>query len=443
MRTYQVTKPAARLIYARLRVVSAARILTLLAVLLVLAGIFLRAAQAAEGIAITSAEQILITDKSFSGKKLVCLFAAEAGHRAGYLKDVEPLQQWFSFDPVFKKKIKQNPEKAQKYKRKRRDFRRLCDEATPFDSEGEPTPSPTASATATPTTVATPCAAGSYVEPQPGFKLNGKERSFRLYVPGCYKDDAQTPLVIFIHGLCGEADKHEAITGLTSAAERYGVLLAYAESSYKPGTIPPGCPVDADGNPKWWGVGPQTAEEIEYLRTLIANVSVSHSIDAARIYLIGHSNGGHMVYQAALAMSEEIAAAAAFAGAPFVKGYTPARKVPFALVQGTADQVVDPSLTTGYRDQIKAVNNATVQNTFAERGAGDMFDEILYSPETALSGALVLWFLIEGMGHLDWPSPDSTFMPFIITDQKSGVVIDINSRVLDFLLLHQLNNTTL
>lgn len=195
--------------------------------------------------------------------------------------------------------------------------------------------------------------------------------------------------------------------------------------------MPPGCPVDLDGNPKWWGVGDQTASELEYLRKVIELTRAGYNIDERRIYIAGHSNGGHMVYQAANQMADVFAGAVAYAGAPFVAKYTPIRQVPFALIQGSADSVVNPSLTADYLEQLRLFNNASNSTVFTSIGAGDGVDRILYTPTS--NGSDVLWIFIDGMGHLDWPSQDATFRPFLVPDKKGGI-INFNTIVFDFLL---------
>ena len=72
---------------------------------------------------------------------------------------------------------------------------------------------------------------GHYLEPWPTIEANGEERTYRLYIPTCRDPARRRPLVIFIHGLCGQAEFHDAMTGLTVLAEREDFILVYAESS--------------------------------------------------------------------------------------------------------------------------------------------------------------------------------------------------------------------
>ena len=217
---------------------------------------------------------------------------------------------------------------------------------------------------------------GHYVEPWPTIEVNGEERTYRLYIPTCRDPARQRPLVIFIHGLCGQAEQQAGLTGLTALAEREDFILVYAESSYKSGIFIGPCTVDEAGNPKWWGVGPQTDEELEYFRKVIDQVKDSYQVDEQRIYGIGHSNGGHMIYQLANDMSETFAALASFAGAPFLlqEEYSPQRQIPFVLVQGTADEMVDPALVEGYKEEIRAFNNAADETIYYSIDSGDSLD---------------------------------------------------------------------
>ena len=82
----------------------------------------------------------------------------------------------------------------------------------------------------------------------------------------------------------------------------------------------------------------------EFTRDVVEAAKARFPIDPRRIYLFGHSGGGHHVLQVGLLESEYIAAVAAHAGA-LVPTFFPAiekarRKIPIALWIGTDDQVV-------------------------------------------------------------------------------------------------------
>ena len=85
------------------------------------------------------------------------------------------------------------------------------------------------------------------------------------------------------------------------------------------------------------------ADGPEFLRQVIEAVVAGGGIDGRRMYLFGHSAGGHQALDIALLESEYFAAAAVHAGVLTDPGMIlprADRKIPLAMWNGTADQIV-------------------------------------------------------------------------------------------------------
>src|SRR5947209_6515507 len=81
-------------------------------------------------------------------------------------------------------------------------------------------PSP-AEGAATASGCSRPHATGSSVE---SLTSDGRERSYRLYLPPAYDGRRPLPLVLDFHGFAGTAREQEAYSGFTAKAETEGFI---------------------------------------------------------------------------------------------------------------------------------------------------------------------------------------------------------------------------
>jgi polyhydroxybutyrate depolymerase len=83
-------------------------------------------------------------------------------------------------------------------------------------------------------------------------------------------------------------------------------------------------------------------DDVGYITGLVAAVQAAYSIDPARIYVMGHSNGGFMSHRLACDHAEIFAAIASYAGAVWAdpSRCQPSEPVGILQVHGTADTEV-------------------------------------------------------------------------------------------------------
>jgi polyhydroxybutyrate depolymerase len=174
------------------------------------------------------------------------------------------------------------------------------------------------------------------------------KRPFRLHVPRGYDAATPAPLVVLLHGYSASSRVQEAYFQLTGESDRRGFLYA----------MPDGTP-DAQ-NKRFWNAtdaccdfsrnGP---DDSAYLRRLIDTVKGSYAVDAARVYLVGHSNGGFMAYRMACDHASEITAVVSLAGAATGQPATcrPSRPVSVLQIHGTNDRTIryDGGSIAGHR----------------------------------------------------------------------------------------------
>ncbi len=138
----------------------------------------------------------------------------------------------------------------------------------------------------------------------------GAERSYRFHVPASYDGSRPVPLVIALHGRRGSGEQFERSTHLTDTSEAGGFLIAYPDGLYYSWQNP-GRAWNAGGPYDTWTGG---TDDVGFISTLIDRLSRHYRIDAQRVYVLGHSNGGFMVYRLASELADRLAAAASVAG---------------------------------------------------------------------------------------------------------------------------------
>lgn len=139
--------------------------------------------------------------------------------------------------------------------------------------------------------------------------LFGQRRVYRYYLPTHYDSKKSYSVVIALHGSISRGRNIRLRSGLDQIAEREGFIAVYPEGNGI-GTFF-----------KHWNAGTCCAKAMEadiddvgFVLHLIDELGASLSIDKARIYVFGFSNGAMLAYQIAAEKPQRIAAIAAISG---------------------------------------------------------------------------------------------------------------------------------
>lgn len=116
----------------------------------------------------------------------------------------------------------------------------------------------------------------------------GRERTFRLYRPAALTGPA--PLVVMLHGGYGNASQAESDYGWDAEADSGHFLVAYPDGVDRAWNAGGGC----CGTPATSGV-----DDVAFIGAVVAVVRGEASVDPARIYATGISNGGMLAYRLA------------------------------------------------------------------------------------------------------------------------------------------------
>jgi polyhydroxybutyrate depolymerase len=151
----------------------------------------------------------------------------------------------------------------------------------------------------------------------------GRERSYRLFVPPGYDGRTRLALVLDLHGSGGTSARQAANSGFETLAAREGVIVATLQAG-------------AGGNRWNVPVTNDRPDDVAYVSDVIDHVAARVCTDVARVYATGFSGGARMSSLLACRLGARIAAIAPMAGLRW-PGPCEGRPVPVLTFHGLAD----------------------------------------------------------------------------------------------------------
>ena len=243
-------------------------------------------------------------------------------------------------------------------------------------------------------------------------------RAYSKFIPSSYSKDTSLPLVVLLHGYGATGAMQESYMKFESVAETNKFILVYPDGT-----------VDSSGRRFWNATDAccdffsAVADDV-YLLSILKEMESSYSIDAKRIYFVGHSNGGFMSYRMACKYPDRIAAIASLAGASYFKTTDCGAKSSVSVLQvhGTKDETIlyegGQILGTSYPGAVASASqwatfNQCTQNAATRSSKFDLEPNIT-GDETSVtawtncqnSSEVELWTM-EGAAHI--PTLKSTF----------------------------------
>jgi poly(3-hydroxybutyrate) depolymerase len=178
-------------------------------------------------------------------------------------------------------------------------------------------------------------------------EFDGHKRAYQLLIPA-QASSGPVPLIVLLHGYGGNGQR--LMSPWQDLARDQGIALAAPNSL-------------ADGWALLRGDGP------DFFQALVDAVKKEAAIDARRVYLFGHSSGGHQALALGPLESEYFAAVAVHAGAlnPSERLFLQQarRKIPIAMWHGKADNVVPIEMGRDTRDLFTSLEFPVTLNEIA------------------------------------------------------------------------------
>lgn len=157
-------------------------------------------------------------------------------------------------------------------------------------------------------------------------------RSYKLFVP----DDARSgsrPLIVVLHGGMGTAEQMMRFSRFNALAVKEGFAVAYPQGigrRWNDGRI-------------FRGRSETDADDVGFIRAVVADVAKAVPIDRSRIFAAGISNGGFMSFRLACDAADLFRAVAPVTATmpdDLVPRCKPSATISVFLINGTADPLV-------------------------------------------------------------------------------------------------------
>lgn len=247
-------------------------------------------------------------------------------------------------------------------------------------------------------------------------RILGGDRPARVIVPPDYDGSESWPVVLLLHGYTASGLAQDAYFRMSQTAREQGFLLLRPDGT-----------TDTGGNRFWNATarccdfGGTGVDDVGYLREILAELAMHYNVDADRVYLVGHSNGGFMSYRMACDASDVITAIASLAGATWsdtARCGDPARPVSVLQIHGTNDATIayeTIGAELGAQDSVerfaeRAGCNLTGSETLDNKDldtslSGAETDVVVYRDGCAAGVDYALWTIDNG-GHIPSIQPD-------------------------------------
>jgi polyhydroxybutyrate depolymerase len=163
---------------------------------------------------------------------------------------------------------------------------------------------------------------------------DGQPRSYLVQAPAVASTGAR-PVVVLLHGGTQSPEQVWKQTSLPALAQRDGFILVAPRAIGRHWNDGRGSTLSAGG--------PSSADDVGFLRGVIADVLQRDRADADAVFMVGASNGGFMTARFACEAGELLhAAATAISNLPrdLARSCRPARPLPWLAINGTDDPLI-------------------------------------------------------------------------------------------------------
>jgi polyhydroxybutyrate depolymerase len=263
----------------------------------------------------------------------------------------------------------------------------------------------------------------------------GRERSYRLHVPPSHACSPR-PLLLAFHGGGGNAPGFQRYAGLDGLADRDGWLVAYPNGTHR----------RRDESLLTWNAGgccgyaqDAAVDDVGFALAVIEDVARVASLDRARVYATGHSNGGMMAYRLAAEAADRVAAIAPVAGAMTLDAFAPARPVPVLHIHSVDDPraLYAGGVTETFRREIRHLpveaglarwrerdgcppEAAVLESRSRPAQGGSLHTATLLAWAPCAGGSEVRLWKLTGGGH-GWPGADPV-LPERVMGPRTDVI---------------------
>lgn len=249
-------------------------------------------------------------------------------------------------------------------------------------------------------------------------KHGGRNRRYHLHVPAHEQNHAGLPVLVVLHGGGGNGAQVRATTGLDKIGIQSGFIVAFPDGT---GLLPKKLLTWNSGGIDVYA-SRKKVDDVGFIKSVVLNIQKRVPVNADRIYVVGHSNGGMMSHRLAREAADVFDGIAVVAGAMNFTDVDATAPIATLLIHGAKDQRV--LIAGGESAQGRKTRGRKKRVDASLQDAVDYYiarNELVGYPKTsAKDGAQMdrflrgknkqdaapLWVVkLEGGGHA-WPGAD-------------------------------------
>lgn len=164
----------------------------------------------------------------------------------------------------------------------------------------------------------------------------GRDRRYHLHVPPHDQDDAGLPVIVVLHGGGGNGAQVRETTGFDKLGVQGGFVVAFPDGT---GRLPKKLLTWNSGGIDVYAAR-HKVDDVDFLKNVVVDIQKRVPVNAGRIYVVGHSNGGMMCHRLAREAADVFDGIAVVAGAMNFTEADSEKPIAAILIHGTKDQNV-------------------------------------------------------------------------------------------------------
>lgn len=163
-----------------------------------------------------------------------------------------------------------------------------------------------------------------------------RDRRFHMHVPPHAENHPGLPLLVVLHGGGGNGENVREVTGLDKLGVRHGFVVAFPDGT---GRLPKKLLTWNSGGVDAYA-SRHEIDDVDFLKTVVVTIQKKVPINADRIFVVGHSNGGMMAHRLAREAGDVFDGIAVVGGAMNYNDNSTPGPIATLLIHGTEDQHV-------------------------------------------------------------------------------------------------------
>lgn len=252
----------------------------------------------------------------------------------------------------------------------------------------------------------------------------GHLRNFHVFVPSTYDESTAVPLVFMFHGSGGNGNNVYETSGWKEVAEANGFIVVFptaleyfvvelnkSQTKWSAGGL------DTELEP-----GANVVDDIPFVNAMLSSLINSFTIDEARIYASGFSNGGGFTKSRIMCELSDIFAAVATSGGHGLPEFVPVQSndlISLHTIMGNKDnkklklaaqteafpmdeqEIIRHDYLRPNIDNI--LNMLDLDSTFSSRAEQPYFNTMMFDEAQSNTNNEFIFRMVKDMGHI-WPN---------------------------------------